>query len=85
MPDGCAGKERRMMISTEQFAALGVLFILLIVAFMVICLLVILKEIVKEKVDWWRRKWHTEIRLDELERRVDSIEEANGLRGEGES
>lgn len=73
------------MLNTEQFAALGVLFMVLVVAFLAICLLVILKEFVKEKVNWWHRKWRMEDKLDELERRVDSIEEATGLRGEGES
>lgn|GEM_PF-6431802 len=73
------------MLSTEQFAALGVVFMVLIVAFMVMMLLVILKESVKEKVDWWHRKWRTESRLDELERRVDALEGAHGPSGEVEA
>ena len=72
------------MLGVEQFAALGVVFMVLIVASMVICLLVILKETVKEKVDWWHRKWRMEGKLDELEQRVSVLEEGRELRGEGE-
>lgn len=56
----------------------------LIVAFMAMTLLIALKEIVKEKVDWWHRKWRMESKLEELERRVGSLEGANELRGEGD-
>ena len=73
------------MLGFEQFAALGVVFMVMLATLMVLAILYAVKEIVKEKVDWWHRKWRTEIRLDELERRVASIEEATGLRGEGES
>lgn len=68
----------------EQFAALGVVFTVLLVAFLVIGMLAVIKESVKEKVNWWHRKWCVEIKLEELERRVSSLEEANELRGEGE-
>ena len=72
------------MLGYEQFAALGVVFTVLLVAFLVMGMLAIAKESVKEKVDWWHRKWCVEIKLEELERRVSSLEEANELRGEGE-
>ena len=68
----------------EQFAALGVIFMVLLVAFLVMCMFVIVKESVKEKVNWWHRKWRMESKLEELERRVGSLEEMNELRGEGE-
>ena len=73
-----------MMLGFEQFAALGVVFTVLLVAFLVIGMLAVIKESVKEKVNWWHRKWCVEIKLEELERRVSSLEEANELRGEGE-
>ena len=72
------------MLGYEQFAALGVVFTVLLVAFLVIGMLAVMKESVKEKVDWWHRKWCVEIKLEELERRVSSLEEANELRGKGE-
>ena len=74
-----------MMLGVEQFAALGVVFMVLIVVFIAMTLLVTLKEIVKEKVNWWRRKWRMEIKLEELERRVGSLEEMNEIREEGEA
>ena len=67
----------------EQFAALGVVFMVLLVAFLVTCMFVIVKESVKEKVNWWHRKWRMESKLEELERRVGSLEEMNELRWEG--
>ena len=73
------------MLGFEQFAALGVVFMVLLVAFLVTCIFVIVKESVKEKVNWWHRKWRMESKLEELERRVGSLEEMNELRGEGES
>ena len=57
----------------------------LLAAFLVTCIFVIVKESVKEKVNWWHRKWRMESKLEELERRVGSLEEMNELRGEGES
>lgn len=71
------------MLGYEQFAALGVVFMALLIAFLVMTLLVIVKQSVKEKVDWWHRKWRMESKLEELERRVGSLEEMNELRGEG--
>ncbi len=74
-----------MMLGVEQFAVLGVIFMVLIVVFIAMTLLVTLKEIVKEKVNWWHRKWRMEIKLEELERRVGSLEEMNEIREEGEA
>ena len=53
----------------EQFAALGVIVMVLLVAFLVMCMFVIVKESVKEKVNWWHRKWRMESKLEELEQR----------------
>ena len=72
------------MLGVEQFAALGVVFMVLLTTLMVTCIFVIAKESVKEKVDWWHRKWRMESKLEELELRVGSLEEMNGLRGEGD-
>ncbi len=73
------------MLGVEQFAALGVVFMILLATIMVMCIFVIAKQSVKEKVDWWHRKWRMEDKLDELEQRVSVLEEGRDLRGEGES
>lgn len=72
------------MLGVEQFAALGVMFVVLIVTLTVLVILYVVKEIVKEKVDWWHRKWRIEGKLDELEQRVSMLEEGRELRGEGD-
>ena len=72
------------MLGVEQFAALGVVFMILLATLMITCIFVIVKETVKEKVNWWHRKWRIESKLDELEQRVSVLEEGRELRGEGE-
>ena len=59
------------------------MFTALLIAFLVMTLLAIVKQSIKEKVNWWQRKWRMESKLEELERRVGSLEEMNELRGEG--
>ncbi len=72
------------MLGYEQFAALGVVFTSLLITLLVMGILAVAKQSVKEKVNWWQRKWRMESKLEELERRVGSLEEKNELRGEGE-
>ena len=72
------------MLGVEQFAALGVVFMMLLATLTVLSILYMVKEIVKEKVDWWHRKWRMEGKLDNLEQRVSVIEEWRDLRGEGD-
>lgn len=67
-----------MMLSVENFAVLGVFFTVIIIVLMLMALLVALKDVVKEKTDWFRRKWLVEHRLDDLERRVNALEDAYG-------
>lgn len=62
------------MLDYDQYAALGVFFVALFIALMAVGLLLVIKEAVKDKVDWWHRKWRTESRLDELECRVGELE-----------
>lgn len=73
------------MLGVEQFAAIGVAFTVALTTLMVLAILYMVKEIVKEKVDWWHRKWRMEGKLEELERRVSVLEEGRDLSGEGES
>lgn len=61
-------------MSAETLQALGVVFVSLLITLMVMGIFLVIKDTVKEKVNWWHRKWRMEDAIENLERRVDELE-----------
>ena len=61
-------------MSAETFQALGVAFVSLLITLMAMAIFLVIKDTVKQKVNWWHRKWRMEDAIENLERRVDELE-----------